>query len=110
MGIPVPGETALVTTAVYAGSTGRISIVAVVLIAAMGAIIGDNIGYFIGRSIGIRLVVRYGRYVRLNESALAPVRRLFRPFSLKRAPRSPPSLTCRWQPYGAFLRPKTYAV
>jgi membrane protein DedA with SNARE-associated domain len=33
----------------------------------MGAIIGDNIGYFIGRSIGIRLVVRYGRYVRLNE-------------------------------------------
>jgi len=42
MGIPVPGETALVTTAVYAGSTGRISIVPVVLIAAMGAIIGDN--------------------------------------------------------------------
>ena len=37
-------------TDVYAGSTGRISIVPVVLIAAMGAIIGDNIGYFIGRS------------------------------------------------------------
>lgn len=77
MGIPVPGETALVTTAVYAGSTGRISIVPVVLIAAMGAIIGDNIGYFIGRSIGIRLVVRYGRYVRLNESRLKIGRYLF---------------------------------
>jgi membrane protein DedA with SNARE-associated domain len=70
MGIPVPGETALVTAAVYAGSTNRISIASVVLVAVMGAIIGDNIGYFIGRSIGLRLVVRYGRYVRLTETRL----------------------------------------
>jgi membrane protein DedA with SNARE-associated domain len=42
----------------------------VVLIAATAAMVGDNIGYFIGRSIGLRLVVRYGRYVRLNESRL----------------------------------------
>ena len=70
MGIPVPGETALVAAAVYAGSTGKIGIVPVLLVAAMGAIIGDNIGYFIGRPIGLRLVVRYGRYVRLNESRL----------------------------------------
>jgi membrane protein DedA with SNARE-associated domain len=70
MGIPVPGETALLATAVYAGSTDKISIVPVVLIAATAAMVGDNIGYFIGRSIGLRLVVRYGRYVRLNESRL----------------------------------------
>jgi membrane protein DedA with SNARE-associated domain len=70
MGIPVPGETALVTTAVYAGSTGEIGIVLVVLVAAMGAIVGDNTGYFIGRSIGPPLVARYGRYIRLNESRL----------------------------------------
>lgn len=70
MGIPVPGETALVAAAVYAGSTNRISIASVVLVAAAGAISGDNIGYFIGRLIGLRLVVRYGRYVRLTESRL----------------------------------------
>ena len=77
MGIPVPGETALVAAAVYAGSTDKISIASVVLVAAMGAMIGDNIGYFIGRSIGLRLVVRYGRYVRLNESRLKIGRYLF---------------------------------
>jgi membrane protein DedA with SNARE-associated domain len=77
MGIPVPGETALVAAAVYAGSTGKIGIVPVLLVAAMGAIIGDNIGYFIGQSIGLRLVVRYGRYVRLNESRLKIGRFLF---------------------------------
>jgi membrane protein DedA with SNARE-associated domain len=77
MGIPVPGETALVAATVYAGSTGKIGIVPVLLVAAMGAIIGDNIGYFIGRSIGLRLVVRYGRYVRLNESRLKIGRFLF---------------------------------
>src|SRR5437879_5471817 len=70
MGIPLPGETALVTAALYAGSTHQIGIVSVVLVAAIAAIIGDNIGYLIGRSIGIRVVARYGRYVRLDEPRL----------------------------------------
>src|SRR3954466_13214196 len=70
MGVPLPGETALVTAALYAGSTHQIGIVSVVLVAAIAAIIGDNIGYLIGRSIGIRLVARYGRYVRLDEPRL----------------------------------------
>jgi membrane protein DedA with SNARE-associated domain len=77
MGIPVPGETALITAALYAGSTHHIGIAAVVLIAAMAAIIGDNVGYVIGRSIGIPLVVRYGRHVRLNESRLKMGQYLF---------------------------------
>src|SRR6266852_5013283 len=70
MGIPMPGETALVTASLYAGSTHQIGIASVVLVAATAAMIGDNIGYLIGRSIGIRLVVRYGRYVLLNEPRL----------------------------------------
>jgi membrane protein DedA with SNARE-associated domain len=78
MGIPMPGETALVTTALYAGSTHQIGIALVVLVAATAAIIGDNIGYLIGRSIGIRLVARYGRYVRLNEPRHRPSLRTFR--------------------------------
>jgi membrane protein DedA with SNARE-associated domain len=53
MGIPMAGETALVTAALYAGSTHQIGIASVVLVAATAAIIGDNIGYLIGRSIGI---------------------------------------------------------
>ena len=77
MGIPVPGETALVAAAVYAGSTNKISIASVVLVAALAAIIGDNIGYLIGRSIGLHLIVRYGRYVRVNESRLKIGRYLF---------------------------------
>jgi membrane protein DedA with SNARE-associated domain len=77
MGVPMPGETALVTAALYAGSTHQIGIVSVVLVAATAAIIGDNIGYLIGRSIGIRLVARYGRYVRLDEPRLKVGQYLF---------------------------------
>jgi len=77
MGVPVPGETALITAALYAGSTHRIDIVSVVLVAATAAIIGDNIGYVIGRSIGVRLVARYGRYVRLDEPRLKVGQYLF---------------------------------
>src|SRR6202521_16934 len=77
MGVPMPGETALVTAAVYAGSTHQIGIAAVVLVAATAAILGDNIGYLIGRSIGIRLIMRYGRYIRLNEPRLKVGQYLF---------------------------------
>lgn len=77
MGVPMPGETALVTAALYAGSTHRFSIASVVLVAATAAIIGDNIGYLIGRSIGVRLIARYGKYVRLNELRLKVGQYLF---------------------------------
>jgi membrane protein DedA with SNARE-associated domain len=68
MGIPMPGETALVTAALYAGSTHQIGIASVVLVAATAAIIGDNIGY---------LVARYGKYVRLDEPRLKVGQYLF---------------------------------
>jgi membrane protein DedA with SNARE-associated domain len=77
MGVPMPGETALVTAALYAGSTHRFGIASVVLVAATAAIIGDNIGYLIGRSIGVRLIARYGKYVRLNELRLKVGQYLF---------------------------------
>ncbi len=70
MGVPMPGETALVSAAIYAGTTHRISIVTVIAVAAAAAIIGDNLGYLIGRTIGFRLLLRHGRYIRLHEPRL----------------------------------------
>jgi len=70
IGIPVPGETMLVTAAIYAGTTGRLSIFWVIVASSAGAIVGDNIGYVIGRTGGYRLVKRYGRYIRLEENRL----------------------------------------
>ena len=61
MGIPVPGETALVTAAIFAGTTHRLSITFVILAAAAGAIVGDNIGYLLGRTLGYPALLRYGR-------------------------------------------------
>jgi membrane protein DedA with SNARE-associated domain len=67
MGIPAPGETALVTAAIYAGSTHRLSIVFVILAAAAGAILGDNVGYLAGRRLGYTLLLRYGPRLGLTE-------------------------------------------
>jgi len=70
IGIPIPGETMLVTAAIYAGTTNRLSIVGVIAASAAGAIAGNNIGYVIGRTGGYRLLKRYGRYIRLEEKRL----------------------------------------
>jgi len=59
MGIPVPGETMLVTASLYAGASGKLSITHVVLAAIVGAIAGDNVGFWIGRTVGFRWVMRH---------------------------------------------------
>lgn len=76
-GIPLPGETALVTSALFAGSTHRLEITSIVAVAASAAIIGDNIGYLIGRTIGLSLVQRYGRHIGLTEDRLRVGQYLF---------------------------------
>lgn len=55
MGIPSPGETALVLACVLA-SQGKLQIELVIAIAAASAIVGDNVGYWIGRTGGRRLL------------------------------------------------------
>jgi membrane protein DedA with SNARE-associated domain len=62
-GVPVPGETALITGGVLA-SQGQLKIELVIVLAAAGAIVGDNIGYVIGRKGGRWLLERPGRFHR----------------------------------------------
>jgi membrane protein DedA with SNARE-associated domain len=77
MGVPLPGETTLIAAALYAGATHNLSIVGVVIAASAGAIIGDNLGYLLGHWGGYRLLIRYGRYVRLTEKRIKLARYLF---------------------------------
>jgi len=66
-GIPLPGETALLAAAVYAGTKHDLNIVAVILTTASAAIIGRMIGYVIGREYGYWVLLRYGGYVGMTE-------------------------------------------
>jgi membrane protein DedA with SNARE-associated domain len=70
MGVPIPGETALVAAALYAGKTQALNIWVLIAFASAGAILGDNIGYWIGREIGFRMLLRYGSYVGLTEGRI----------------------------------------
>ena len=68
-GVPAPGETALIAASI-AAAQGKLSIWLVVLAAFVGAVVGDNIGYAIGRLGGRRLVVRVGGRVGLSTERL----------------------------------------
>jgi membrane protein DedA with SNARE-associated domain len=75
-GIPFPGETMLLTGAAYAG-TGHLSIALVIGAAIFGAVLGDNLGYTVGRLGGRRVALRYGHFIRLDESKLDRAERFF---------------------------------
>jgi len=77
LGIPLPGETALITAGIYAGHTHRLSPWLIFAVAAGAAIVGDNAGYWIGHSGGYRLARRHGPKVRLDERKLKIARYLF---------------------------------
>src|SRR5271155_5464972 len=62
-GVPIPGETSLIAAALLA-SQGKLEIGLVIAIAAAGAIVGDNLGYLIGRKGGRWLLQRPGRFQR----------------------------------------------
>ncbi len=68
-GVPVPGETILIAAAVYAGA-GRLNIVVVFLLGLVAAVLGDNLGYVIGRKAGRAAVLRWGKYVLLTPERL----------------------------------------
>ncbi|MBV2356260.1 DedA family protein [Streptomyces sp. J2-1] len=75
-GVPAPGETILLAAGVYAGA-GELNIYAVAVIAFVAAVVGDNIGYLIGRTGGRAFVHRFGKYVLLTPERFASAERFF---------------------------------
>ena len=76
-GVPVPGETALIAASLLA-SQGHLAIELVIPIAAGAAIIGDNIGYFLGARLGRRFLEREGWFHGRRLAALRRGDDLFR--------------------------------
>jgi membrane protein DedA with SNARE-associated domain len=70
VGVPLPGETALLAAAIYAGTKHDLNIVSVILTAAAAATIGRMVGYVVGREYGYWLLLRYGNYVRMTQSRI----------------------------------------
>lgn len=68
-GLPLPGETTLLAAS-YLASTGQLSLPLVIGAAALGAVVGDSVGYFVGRKGGRRFLERYGRYVGITPGKL----------------------------------------
>jgi membrane protein DedA with SNARE-associated domain len=66
LGLPVPGETALLGAAIYAGTKHELNINAVIATAAGAATVGRMIGYVIGYKFGSPLLLQYGHYVWLT--------------------------------------------
>jgi membrane protein DedA with SNARE-associated domain len=75
-GLWLPGETALIAAGVYA-SKGHLSITSVIVVATAAAIIGDNIGYWLGREAGRPLIYRYDWTRRIADRAIPPAERFF---------------------------------
>ncbi|HEY9766486.1 MAG TPA: DedA family protein [Chroococcales cyanobacterium] len=79
-GIPVPGETLIIAAAILAGQ-GVLNIQGVFLMAVAGAILGDNLGYWLGFKGGRAFLLRHGRWLGITNEKLEEAELLFRPRS-----------------------------
>lgn len=75
-GVPLPGETALIAAGLLAGA-GQLSLPAVIGVAAVAAMLGDNLGYVLGRRGGRAFLLRDGRFARHRRSAVKTADRFF---------------------------------
>ena len=74
--MPLPGETALVAASILV-TRGHYELWEVIVVASAAAIIGDNIGYWIGRLGGRALLERWEPIARYSRKALPPAERFF---------------------------------
>ncbi|MDL2171007.1 MULTISPECIES: DedA family protein [Asaia] len=78
MGLPLPAESLIIGAALYAATTHHLEIRWVAVAAVTGAIMGDNFGYLIGRSIGFKILQKHGGKVGLTHERLLLGRYLFK--------------------------------
>jgi len=69
-GVPLPGETMLIGASVYAGSHQALDIRLIIATAAGAAILGDNIGYWVGRTLGRKILLSWGHWIGLDQRKL----------------------------------------
>lgn len=77
VGLPLPGETALITAAAFAAQHERLSIAGVVLASIVGAAGGGLAGYWIGRTGGLTVLERHGRFIGVTPARTARARKFF---------------------------------
>ena len=77
VGIPIPGETMLLLASFYAATDDHLQIPIVIACAAVGAILGDNVGYYIGYKGGRPFAQRFGRYFFIKMEHLDRAERFF---------------------------------
>jgi membrane protein DedA with SNARE-associated domain len=70
MGLPLPGETVLVLATIYAATDPNISVWLVITAAALGSIIGDNVGYWLGKKFGYALLLQYGSHIGMSDARI----------------------------------------
>ena len=70
MGLPLPGETILVLAAIYAATEPNFNVGVVIAVAAFGAIVGDNAGYWLGLRYGYAILLRYGERIGMFEARI----------------------------------------
>jgi membrane protein DedA with SNARE-associated domain len=76
LGLPVPGETLLIFASVLA-RRGELSLPALLIFAWAGSVLGDNVGYVIGRTMGRATISRYGAKIGLTEARMSAIDRIF---------------------------------
>lgn len=76
LGAPLPGETLLIFASVLVGR-GEMSLPALLFFAWAGSVLGDNIGYLIGRTLGRATIARYGAKIGLNDARFSAVEKVF---------------------------------
>lgn len=77
MGLPLPGETVLVLATIYAATDPSLNVWFVIAAAALGSIIGDNVGYWLGKKYGYALLRRYGRQIGMSDARIKVGQYLF---------------------------------
>jgi membrane protein DedA with SNARE-associated domain len=76
LGAPLPGETLLIFAAVLA-RRGEMSLPALLIFAWAGSVLGDNVGYVIGRTLGRATISRYGAKIGLTNARMSAIERIF---------------------------------